>query len=77
MAAITLTFVYSISDSRIREFLLEGTRTGKLGYTAAHGQPLVAPVWFVLEDEALVFNTGAATAKGTLSARYRVETAKN
>jgi PPOX class probable F420-dependent enzyme len=24
----------------------------------------VAPVWFVLEDDALVFNTGAATAKG-------------
>ena len=56
--------MYSISDPRIREFLLEGTRTGKLSYTAADGRPLVAPVWFVLEDDAVVFNTGAATAKG-------------
>ena len=45
-------------------FLSEGTRTGKLGYVAADGRPLVAPVWFVVEDGALVFNTGGATAKG-------------
>jgi PPOX class probable F420-dependent enzyme len=56
--------VYSISDPRIRDFLLEGTRTAKLSYTGADGRPLVAPVWFVMEDDALVFNTGAATAKG-------------
>jgi PPOX class probable F420-dependent enzyme len=56
--------VYSFSDPRVREFLQAGTRTGKLSYTAADGRPLVAPVWFVLEDDALVFNTGAATAKG-------------
>jgi PPOX class probable F420-dependent enzyme len=55
--------VYSFSDPRVREFLQAGTRTGKLGYTAADGRPLVAPVWFVLEDDVLVFNTGAATAK--------------
>jgi PPOX class probable F420-dependent enzyme len=61
---VTLTSVYSFSDPRVREFLQEGTRTGKLSYTAADGRPLVAPVWFVLEDDALVFNTGAATAKG-------------
>jgi len=56
--------VYSISDPQIREFLLKGTRTGKLSYTAPDGRPLVAPVWFILEDDVLVFNTGAATAKG-------------
>ena len=56
--------MYSFSDPRVREFLQAGTRTGKLGYTAADGRPLVAPVWFVLEDDAVVFNTGAATAKG-------------
>ncbi len=61
---VTLAFVYSIGDPRVREFLLAGTRTGKLSYTAADGRPLVVPVWFVLEDDALVFNTGAATAKG-------------
>lgn len=45
-------------------FLSEGTRTGKLGYLAADGRPLVAPVWFLVEDGQLVFNTGSATAKG-------------
>ena len=56
--------MYSISDPRVREFLSAGTRTGKLSYTAKDGRPLVVPVWFVLEDGALVFNTGAETAKG-------------
>jgi hypothetical protein len=32
-------------------FLSEGTRTGKLGYLAADGRPLVAPIWFVVDDE--------------------------
>ena len=45
-------------------FLTSGTRTGKLGYTASDGRPLVAPVWFVVEDGALLFNTGKETAKG-------------
>ncbi len=54
----------SITDPAVRAFLEEGTRTGKLGYTAQDGRPLVAPVWFVLEGDALVFNTGKGTAKG-------------
>jgi PPOX class probable F420-dependent enzyme len=48
----------------IRAFLTEGTRTGKLGFVAADGRPLVAPVWFVVEGDDLVFNTAAGTAKG-------------
>jgi PPOX class probable F420-dependent enzyme len=52
----------------VRQFLSAGTRTGKLGFVAADGRPLVAPVWFVVEgpDEApeLLFNTGRDTAKG-------------
>ncbi|WP_338885887.1 PPOX class F420-dependent oxidoreductase [Rhodococcus sovatensis] len=59
----------SLSDSDVREFLDHGTRTGKLGYVARDGRPLVAPVWFVVEDEAIVFNTGADTAKGKAIAR--------
>ena len=46
------------------DFLSAGTRTGKLAWTAADGRPLVAPVWFVVEDGELVFNTGKETAKG-------------
>jgi PPOX class probable F420-dependent enzyme len=53
----------SLSDDVI-SFLSAGTRTGKLGYVAADGRPLIAPVWFLVEDGRLVFNTGADTAKG-------------
>ncbi len=53
----------------VREFLGAGTRTGKLGFVAADGRPLVAPVWFVVDGGDLVFNTGAATAKGRAIAR--------
>ncbi|MFP5071514.1 PPOX class F420-dependent oxidoreductase [Pseudonocardia nantongensis] len=51
------------------EFLSEGTRTGMLGWTAADGRPLVAPVWFVVSGGGIVFNTGADTAKGRAIAR--------
>jgi PPOX class probable F420-dependent enzyme len=61
--------VYSLADPQIRAFLMEGTRTGKLSYCAADGRPLVAPVWFVLEDSRLVFNTGKDTVKGRALAR--------
>jgi PPOX class probable F420-dependent enzyme len=50
-------------------FLSEGTRTGKLSYTAADGRPLVTPVWFIVEDGCIVFNTGKETAKGRALAR--------
>ncbi len=48
----------------VRSFLTDGTRTGKLGYVAADGRALVAPIWFLVEGDELVFNTGKATAKG-------------
>lgn len=50
-------------------FLSEGTRTAVLGWVAADGRPLAAPVWFVVDDGALVFNTGKDTAKGRALAR--------
>ncbi|HZA08685.1 PPOX class F420-dependent oxidoreductase [Mycobacterium sp.] len=57
-----------LSDEVI-EFLSTGTRTGKLAYLAADGRPLVAPVWFIVEDGDIVFNTGKDTAKGRALAR--------
>jgi PPOX class probable F420-dependent enzyme len=59
----------SLTDPEVRDFLLEGTRTGKLSYRAADGRPLVVPVWFVIEDGVLVFNTGKDSAKGQALAR--------
>jgi PPOX class probable F420-dependent enzyme len=59
----------TLSDPRVRDFLAGGTRTGKLGYLSPSGQPLVAPVWFVVEGDHLVFNTGKDTVKGRALAR--------
>lgn len=61
--------VASITDPEVHAFLTEGTRTGKLSYTGAAGQPLVVPVWFVVEDGCVVFETGRDTAKGRSLAR--------
>jgi PPOX class probable F420-dependent enzyme len=58
-----------LDDPAIRAFLSEGTRTGKIGWTAKDGRPLVAPIWFLVEDGTIVFNTGADTAKGRAFAR--------
>ena len=57
-----------LSDDVIT-FLSEGTRTAVLGWTAADGRPLAAPVWFVVDDGALLFNTGKDTAQGRALAR--------
>ena len=59
----------SVSDPEISAFLSEGTRTGILGYASASGRPLVTPVWFIVEDGVLIFNTGKETAKGRALAR--------
>jgi PPOX class probable F420-dependent enzyme len=56
--------VSSINDPDVRAFLQAGTRTGMLSFLAASGRPLVAPVWFILEGDDLVFNTYKDTAKG-------------
>jgi len=61
--------VASITDPEVRAFLTEGTRTGKLSYLAASGRPLVTPVWFILDGETIIFNTGKDTAKGRYLAR--------
>jgi PPOX class probable F420-dependent enzyme len=51
-------------SARVVEFLSASTRTGMLGYVAADGRPLVVPVWFVVDDGKLAFNTGRDTSKG-------------
>jgi PPOX class probable F420-dependent enzyme len=53
-----------MSRERAYEFLAEGHRTGKLATTRADGSPHVAPIWFVVDGDDLLFNTGADTLKG-------------
>jgi hypothetical protein len=52
-----------------REFLEHGTRTAMLATTRADGRPHVAPIWFVLDGDDLVFTTAATSVKGRTLAR--------
>ena len=54
-----------MTNPEARAFLVEGTRTGKLATVRADGRPHVVPVWFLLDGDDLVFNTGDATAKAS------------
>ena len=58
-----------MSAQEIRAFLTEGTRTGKVAVARAGGAPHVAPVWFVLDGDDIVFTTGVDTVKGKAIAR--------
>ena len=46
-----------------KEFLQQGTRTGKLATVRKDGRPHVVPIWFVLDGDTLIFNTGDTTVK--------------
>lgn len=53
-----------MTDEQAREFLVQGTRTGKLATVRADGGPAVAAIWFVIDGDDLVFTTAANTVKG-------------
>jgi PPOX class probable F420-dependent enzyme len=59
----------TMDDAEWRAFVSEGTRTGKLGTTRHDGRPHVVPIWFVLDGDDFVFNTGAHSIKGRALAR--------
>ncbi len=58
-----------MTEEEWRAFVSDGTRTGKLATVRADGRPHLAPIWFVLDGDDVVFNTGAATVKGRNLAR--------
>lgn len=53
-----------MTESEWRAFVSEGTRTGKAGVTRRDGTPHVTPIWFVLDGNDVLFNTGRETVKG-------------
>ncbi|WP_221350031.1 PPOX class F420-dependent oxidoreductase [Streptomyces beigongshangae] len=55
---------HKMTDEEWRAFVSHGTRTGKLSTVRADGRPHVAPIWFLLDGDDLVFNTGKDTVKG-------------
>lgn len=58
-----------MTDEQWRAFVSQGTRTGKLSTVRADGSPHIAPIWFLLDGDDLVFNTGKGTVKGRNLAR--------
>ena len=53
----------AMTPEEARRFLGEGTRTAKLATVRGDGRPHVAPVWFVLDGDDLLFTTWQATVK--------------
>jgi PPOX class probable F420-dependent enzyme len=56
--------VHQMTQDETRAFLLEGTRTAALATVRPDGRPHVAPIWFTLDGDDLLFNTGENTVKG-------------
>lgn len=53
-----------MTPDETRAFMLEGTRTGKLGSLMRDGSPHVIPIWFLLDGDDVIFTTAADTVKG-------------
>jgi PPOX class probable F420-dependent enzyme len=47
-----------------KSFLTNGTRTAKAATVRKDGRPHVAPIWFVLDGDDLVFTTTRTSVKG-------------
>jgi PPOX class probable F420-dependent enzyme len=58
-----------MTEDEWRAFMSTGTRTAKLSTVRADGSPHIAPVWFLLDGDDVVFNTGKDTVKGRNLAR--------
>ncbi|HJQ29731.1 MAG TPA: PPOX class F420-dependent oxidoreductase [Rubrobacter sp.] len=53
-----------MTEEEYRSFLLDGARTAILATVRADGRPHVAPIWFDLDGDTIVFTTGESTVKG-------------
>lgn len=52
-----------MTEAEYREFLLRGTKTGKLATVRKDGRPHVVPVWFELDGDAVIFTTSDRSVK--------------
>ncbi len=53
-----------MTDDQRRAFLEQDTRTGVLSTVRKDGRPHAAPIWFVLDGDDMLFNTGRDSVKG-------------
>lgn len=54
----------TMTQEQWRSFVSEGTRTGNLATVRSDGGPHVAPLWFALDGDDVVFQTATASVKG-------------
>lgn len=59
----------AMTEDEWRSFLLDQPRTAKLATVRKDGRPHVAPIWFDLDGDELVFTTWHASVKGTVIRR--------
>jgi PPOX class probable F420-dependent enzyme len=52
-----------MTKAEYREFLLRGTKTGKLATVRRDGRPHVVPIWFYLDGDTVIFTTGGESLK--------------
>jgi PPOX class probable F420-dependent enzyme len=53
-----------MTKDEIRNFLLQGTFTGKLGTINKNGSPHIVPIWFTLDNkDNILFTTGDTSVK--------------
>ena len=56
-----------MTKDEIKNFLLQGTFTGKLGTINKNGTSHVVPIWYTLdEEENVIFNTGDKSVKAKI-----------
>lgn len=53
-----------MTPEEYRQFMLGAARTGKLATVREDGRPHVAPIWFDMDGDVIVFMTGENTVKG-------------
>jgi PPOX class probable F420-dependent enzyme len=53
-----------MTPAEYRSFMLGSVRTASLATVRPDGRPHVAPIWFDLDGDTLVFTTGENTVKG-------------
>ena len=52
-----------MTSEEIRSFLMDTARTGKLATVREDGRPHVAPIWFTMDGDDLLFNTWHESVK--------------
>ena len=53
-----------MTPEEYHQFMLGTARTGKLATVREDGRPHIAPIWFHMDGEVIVFMTNEATVKG-------------